>query len=183
MPDGLDLSADILPDPGLLAALDRASTSAERRPLIEQLRQRLENGREILRVRSDQQGRLYEEVVCGRQTLEAVIQRVEQIAEDWQGAANKHKSRKEALKQEIHSRPPLRNAEIISLIEEGFAIADELLALYPAFRVRLSKLAAERNEVEGRILLARPVAGEIDHQALNREFIARYPKIRSALAE
>jgi len=183
MPDGLDLSADILPDPGLLAALDRASTPAERRPLIEQLRQRLENGREILRLQSDQQGRLYEEVVCGRQALQAVIQRVERIDEEWQRAADKHKSRKEALKQEIHSRPALWNAEIISLIEEGFAIADELVALYPAFRARLSKLAAERDEGEGRILLARPVAGEIDYAELSREHLARYPRIRAALAK
>lgn len=35
----------------------------------------------------------------------------------------------------------------------------------------------------GEILRARPVEGEIDHAALSREFMARYPKIRAALAE
>ena len=35
----------------------------------------------------------------------------------------------------------------------------------------------------GAVLHARPVEGEIDHAALSREHIARYPKIRAALAE
>jgi hypothetical protein len=32
------------------------------------------------------------------------------------------------------------------------------------------------------ILRARPVKGEVDHTALSREHMARYPKIRAALA-
>jgi hypothetical protein len=34
-----------------------------------------------------------------------------------------------------------------------------------------------------KILRARPVKGKIDHEALTREIIARYPKILAALAE
>ena len=33
------------------------------------------------------------------------------------------------------------------------------------------------------VLRARPGAGKIDHGALSREFIARFPKIRAALAK
>ena len=33
------------------------------------------------------------------------------------------------------------------------------------------------------ILRARPVAGAVDHEALSREHMARYPKIRAALAK
>ena len=32
-------------------------------------------------------------------------------------------------------------------------------------------------------LRARPVAGEVDHEALSREFIVRFPKLRAALAK
>jgi hypothetical protein len=32
-------------------------------------------------------------------------------------------------------------------------------------------------------LRARPVKGPIDHEALSREFIAKYPKLRAALAK
>jgi len=34
-----------------------------------------------------------------------------------------------------------------------------------------------------KILRARSVRGEVDHEALSREFIARFPKLRAALAK
>ena len=46
-----------------------------------------------------------------------------------------------------------------------------------------AKPAAKQRPDEKKILRARPVAGEIDHAALSREFIARFPKIRAALAK
>jgi hypothetical protein len=36
---------------------------------------------------------------------------------------------------------------------------------------------------EDQILRARPVEGEVDHEALSREFITRFPKLRAALAK
>ena len=43
--------------------------------------------------------------------------------------------------------------------------------------------AATQRPDETKILRARPVKGKIDHAALSREFIARFPKIRAALAK
>lgn len=40
-----------------------------------------------------------------------------------------------------------------------------------------------RQPAADEVLRARPVKGEIDHKALSREFMARYPKIRAALAK
>lgn len=34
-----------------------------------------------------------------------------------------------------------------------------------------------------KILRAKPVAGKVDHEALSREFMARFPKLRAALAK
>jgi hypothetical protein len=34
-----------------------------------------------------------------------------------------------------------------------------------------------------KVLRAKPVKGEVDHEALSREFIARFPKLRAALAK
>jgi hypothetical protein len=36
---------------------------------------------------------------------------------------------------------------------------------------------------EKKILRAKPVKGEVDHEALTQEFIARFPKLRAALAK
>jgi len=44
-----------------------------------------------------------------------------------------------------------------------------------------AKPAAKPDEKE--ILRARPVKGKIDHAELSREFMARFPKIRAALAK
>jgi hypothetical protein len=46
-----------------------------------------------------------------------------------------------------------------------------------------TKAAAEQRPDEKEILQAHPVKGKIDHAALSREFIARFPKIRAALAK
>jgi hypothetical protein len=46
-----------------------------------------------------------------------------------------------------------------------------------------TKQAATQRTDDKKILRARPVKGEIDHAALSRKFIARFPKIRAALAK
>jgi acyl carrier protein phosphodiesterase len=67
-------------------------------------------------------------------------------------------------------------------IQELLKISEAWLTLYRETRERLLRLAAERRPV-GEILHARPVEGQVDHEALSREFMARFPKIRAALAE
>lgn len=48
------------------------------------------------------------------------------------------------------------------------------------FRAPPPRLA---DKAQAGILRARPIAGPIDHAALSREAIARFPKIRAALAK
>ncbi len=36
---------------------------------------------------------------------------------------------------------------------------------------------------KAKVLRAKPVEGEVDHAALSREFMARFPKLRAALAK
>ena len=36
---------------------------------------------------------------------------------------------------------------------------------------------------KAKVLRANPVKGEVDHEALSREFMARFPKLRAALAK
>jgi len=45
-----------------------------------------------------------------------------------------------------------------------------------------AKPADKQHPDERKILRARPVKGKIDYAELSREHIARYPKIRAALA-
>jgi hypothetical protein len=36
---------------------------------------------------------------------------------------------------------------------------------------------------KAKVLRAKPAKGEVDHEALTREFMARFPKLRAALAK
>ena len=47
----------------------------------------------------------------------------------------------------------------------------------------LKPAGAPRQPMPDEVLQARPVEGEIDHEALICEHMARYPKIRAALAK
>jgi hypothetical protein len=46
-----------------------------------------------------------------------------------------------------------------------------------------AKPAAKQRADKKKVIRARPVKGEIDHAALSREFMSRFPKIRAALAK
>jgi hypothetical protein len=43
--------------------------------------------------------------------------------------------------------------------------------------------AVARRSESGKVLRARPAKGKIDHRAITREIIARFPKILAALAK
>ena len=77
----------------------------------------------------------------------------------------------------------LRDTAAQDWIQEIVDVAVDGFALYRDLYDKFLKLAAERRAAAGEILRARPVAGEIDYAELSREHMARYPKIRAALAK
>jgi hypothetical protein len=50
-------------------------------------------------------------------------------------------------------------------------------------RDNTSTKPAGKQHDQAKILRAKPVKGEVDHEALSREFMARFPKLRAALAK
>jgi hypothetical protein len=67
-------------------------------------------------------------------------------------------------------------------IQQLLEISQEWLSLYSETHSKLLELAAQRRPADV-ILRARPVEGGIDHSALSREFMERFPNIRAALAK
>ena len=74
------------------------------------------------------------------------------------------------------------SSELRQARRESVEIAEAWLALYRELQDKLLKLAAERRPADA-VLRARPVEGEIDCAELSCEHMARYPKIRAALAK
>jgi hypothetical protein len=77
----------------------------------------------------------------------------------------------EALKQTLGPRPDSHYRKAQQYLQELHDIAGAWLTTYQSLRERLLKLASERRINAGGI------------QALSREFMARFPKIRAALAK
>jgi hypothetical protein len=73
--------------------------------------------------------------------------------------------------------------EVELLVRDSVEILEAWAPLYRDLGNRMLEFATERRAAVGDVLRARPVKGEIDHSALSREFIARFPKIRAAVAK
>jgi len=73
--------------------------------------------------------------------------------------------------------------EVEELVRDGLGILEGWLEFYNGLHKMLVRQLAERGTTAGEVLRARPVTDKIDHAALSREFMARFPKIRAALAK
>jgi hypothetical protein len=73
--------------------------------------------------------------------------------------------------------------EAEDLLEQSVVSTRTILAFQISLEPALHSQAAPQTETALPILRARPVKGKIDHEALTREIIARYPKILAALAK
>lgn len=87
-----------------------------------------------------------------------------------------------SLRRYLTDTSRLEDPEAHQLLETAVNIAVGYIAGYQNLRDQLAGFAAEQR-ASGKILRARPVKGEIDHGALSREFMARFPRIRAALAK
>jgi RNase P protein component len=87
-----------------------------------------------------------------------------------------------ALKSALKAPDDRFEAEVQQLLRDGVEVLEGWLAFYHGFRSMLARQAEELG-ASHRVLRARPVEGEVDYAELSREHLARYPKIRAALAE
>jgi hypothetical protein len=89
----------------------------------------------------------------------------------------------ESLRAKIAKGAAARDVPTENCFQENVATLNRLLSLHRRLSANLLKLVADRRSVGGETLRARPVEGEIDHEALSREFMARFPRLRAALAK
>ncbi len=57
------------------------------------------------------------------------------------------------------------------------------LVMYQELSMHLRSVAEKQTYLPDGVLRAQPIEGEVDHKGLSREFMARFPKIRAALAK
>jgi hypothetical protein len=87
-----------------------------------------------------------------------------------------------ALKDTLWTPKDKFEAEVQQLLRESIEVLEGWMAFYQRFHVMLARQGLERRNSR-KVLQARPVEGEVDHTALSREFMERFPNIRAALAK
>jgi hypothetical protein len=164
-------------------ALCTETAPAERLILVAQLRERLEEGLRALRQQSADLDALFEQVARSGAGADA-IERMAAIAEERErSAAERFRPGIEALRQKLTKHLELKAPDVFPSLQQGIDIATGWLTLCRRHRDKLLKLAADRRGDTNRVRRARPVIGDVDYGELSREHIARYPKIRAALAK
>lgn len=87
-----------------------------------------------------------------------------------------------ALKGALEPPNDTFEAEVQQLLRDSIEVLQGWLAFYRGFGAMLARQATEWR-ISYEVLRARPVERDIDHEALTREVIRRFPKILAALAK
>jgi hypothetical protein len=178
MPDALDASRYEVPVAVLIDAIGSTET-ANKRVRLASVQQRAV---EALESRRAELNTLYERAVAPDPGWQEITQVAAIIGEWGRAAAEKLHPQIDALQRKLAAPGNDMPPEVRRARQESIKIAEGWLALYCDIREKLLRLAAERRPAD-EVLRANPVQGEVDHEALSREFIARFPKLRAALAK
>jgi hypothetical protein len=183
MPDTLDTSRYDLPAGALLDAFPLDSATGARSGLAARLRDHHEKSRAMLGEWRDLFDRLYEEAIRRDFSSQFLVQWAAALLEKERAALERLHPLIDKLQQKMAEGGDRVDAEARDLFQESINSAFDWITPYQTLCTKLLKLASERRIDGGGILRAWPVAGDIDYAELSREHIARYPKIRAALAK
>jgi hypothetical protein len=171
----IDVSQDVM----LIDALNAEISLSKRAQLLARLHTHQEESRTALKEHAAALDKSYEDARSGAvdpATLADIALKKERAD------AERVLPAIDVLQQKLAARAATLDAEIQQSVQKSLDILEAWLPLYQGLRERLLKLANERRGGD-EVLRARPVVGDIDYAELSREHIARYPKIRAALAK
>jgi hypothetical protein len=170
----IDVSQELM----LIEALSQEVSPSKRAQLLRQLQKQQDDARAALKEQADALDKAYEDA----RRADDPARLADMIVEKERADAERVGPAIEALRQKLVARAATLDPELRESVKKSLDILEAWLPLYQGLRERLLKLANERRPSH-RVLRARPVEGDIDHEALSREFMARFPKIRAALAK
>jgi hypothetical protein len=183
LPETLDASQYELPAGVVFDAVVLDGEAAERPQLLEQLRDRISTSRVFQEEWTRRFDSLYDEAVRRNFSSPFLIQWAGALFEKGRAASERLYPLVEAMQQKLSADSERLDAESLELFQAAIALAVGWITPYSKLCDRLLDLASQRRLGESTVLHARPVAGDIDHGALSREFMARFPKIRASLAK
>jgi hypothetical protein len=156
-----------------------AATPDERARLIAQWREHVQEGQAGLERQAATFDDIYRDAVQRNLALSDILDLAAATLEEQQQAAAHIRLAEEIL---LRQAADVNDPELSSIIGQGLEIVRRTLESFDLLRDRLLALAEERRGLH-EILRARPLVGDIDHEALTREIVERFPKILAALAK
>jgi hypothetical protein len=174
MPDGLDLLLTALWPPVPMGVTVKRRD--EQQSFLAEERTEQEQWLSSLQAMRQQLDRIYHEAEQSDYSSDDLLQVAKAFLKKQIEDAERMRPSLEALGV---MRREAADTEVQACIDDSLTMAAEWLALYEDIRARLLGLVDSR----GTVLRAKPVQGEVDHEALTREFMARFPKLRAALAK
>lgn len=183
MPDTLDASQFDLPAGALISAFAADYDATTRLQLIARVREHIERGGAEQRQWAHRFDQLYEKARQSNWSEPFLIQWALALLEKQRAALELFHPLLEGLQHRATDYAARSDADLLELCLATIDLVLGWIRPYQKLCGQVLKLAAEQQNRGDLILRARPVEGEIDHAALSREFMERFPNIRAALAE
>jgi hypothetical protein len=180
MPDSIEVSSDIGP---IVAPMSLPHSDSARTDQFARLRIQQARCRAVTEQYAQQLNRLYEDIARSGHNADWLVQAAEIVRQKEVAQREELRPGIETLKQKLAAQRGPHDAERRALIEESIAVGEAWLSVPATLHRKLMHLAAERRAATEEIRRARPIRGDVDYTELSREHIARYPKIRAALAK
>jgi len=180
------LRRDFVPASGLLQVLGstgfgQLDTRLRDRIELERLRKQTDDDLAELKDAVAWLARHCEQPASDDVDLDWITQAAEGAQEKRREAAAHFRPVIAALRGELGTPHDRFEAEAQQLLRDGIEVLEGWLAFYHGLYAMLARQAEELRSCK--VPHARPIRGEIDYAELSREHIAKYPKIRAALAE
>jgi hypothetical protein len=178
-----DMSPFALPAGALNNAPWTASAADTPLQFLLEAGERLESGRAAQQQWASSFDRLYEKAVRDAYSAPFLMRWAAALIRQQRAALEQINPLIEEIQRQVDALEERPNAGMLKLYQKAFDLAFGWIEPYQRLCDRLLDLASERLSDLPKDLRAHPLAGEIDHSALSREIIARFPKILAALAE
>jgi hypothetical protein len=87
------------------------------------------------------------------------------------------------LRHKLQDYATIWDKDALLCLQESVDITAKWMEIHEKLTKNILEIAEKRRVSAAKALRARPLQGEVDHDALSREFMARFPKLRAALAK
>lgn len=179
----LDTSRFDLPTGALISTLGVDYDVGTRSQLITGVRERIEQGRAEQKQWAHRFDQLYSEARQSNWSEPFLIQWAVALLDKQRAALELFHPLIEGLQHRAANYADQSDDDLLELCLATLDLVLGWIRPYQKLCGQVLELAAEQRTRGNQILRAHPVEGEIDYAELSREHIARYPKIRAALAK